>query len=729
MKLQSLLAKIFYLLLILSIAQHVNAQSFVHFDEVDAFDGSTQLLNPWAGGLKNPQFSDFDMNLDGMEDLFVFDRQGNKAMIFLHDGVGAERGYDLRPELEELIPQLQDWAILRDMNCDGLPELITGRNQGVAIYPAFIDNGLVNWTVDTSRLTYDDSGFDLFIGVTEIDIPSFEDIDFDGDMDMLTFNLGGGFVELYENIADQSGDPCGTPEFILSDNCWGDFYESGFTNVVELDSCGTGRPAPSSESERNGVHAGSTLMTFDENADGLYDLILGDLSNDKLNRLINGGAVDDAHITFQDPDYPSSDVSYNQNSFPAAFYVDADRDGQKDMLVCPNSPDRGAGYRNVWWYKDVNAGDEVEFSFQIDSFLNGDMAEHGSGAAPVFFDHNGDGLLDIVVGNSAYIPNDIANKYSSLALWENVGSASLPAYRLITRDYANLSIFQFTDIHPSFGDLDGDGDIDMLIGEESGSLHFFANFPAGSTASFTLLIPGYQSIDPGIASTPNLFDIDRDNDLDLIIGERNGNLNFYRNEGSSTSANFVEESTFFGAIDLSSGTSNVGYTQTWITEEDGEFVMYVGEERGRIYRYEGFEADLAGTFTATDSLYAGVYEGFRSRICLADINNDGNLEIALGNMRGGFSLFREGEYVVGEEEVNLDLSWKVFPNPSSGLYYLQVPESWIGDEWVLYDLRGALIQSGQILAANQELDLQTAGSGIYLLHIPAKGQIEKLLRP
>ena len=78
-------------------------------------------------------------------------------------------------------------------------------------------------------------------------------------------------------------------------------------------------------------------MLFDEEGDGDWDLVLGDLSFQKLNKLVNGGTPDDALMISQDVNFPSYDVSFEQNSYPAPFSIDVDMDGQRDMLVSPNS--------------------------------------------------------------------------------------------------------------------------------------------------------------------------------------------------------------------------------------------------------------------------------------------------------------------------------------------------------------------------------------------------------
>ena len=47
------------------------------------FNGS-ELTNAWAGGINAAQFSTIDVNNDGREDLYTFDRDGFQSMVFLN---------------------------------------------------------------------------------------------------------------------------------------------------------------------------------------------------------------------------------------------------------------------------------------------------------------------------------------------------------------------------------------------------------------------------------------------------------------------------------------------------------------------------------------------------------------------------------------------------------------------------------------------------------------------
>ncbi len=64
----------------------VHAQLFeISNDPIFRNSQGDVYANALAGGLNQPQFSNFDFNGDGKLDLFVFDRTGNKVLVFISE--------------------------------------------------------------------------------------------------------------------------------------------------------------------------------------------------------------------------------------------------------------------------------------------------------------------------------------------------------------------------------------------------------------------------------------------------------------------------------------------------------------------------------------------------------------------------------------------------------------------------------------------------------------------
>ncbi|MBC8046858.1 MAG: T9SS type A sorting domain-containing protein, partial [Fimbriimonadaceae bacterium] len=409
-----------------------------------------------------------------------------------------------------------------------------------------------------------------------------------------------------------------------------------------------------------------------------------------LNRLINGGDNLFADITEQDTTFPAYDVAYDTDIFPAPFLIDIDNDGKKDMIVSPNKEGISENFKNVAYYKNISADETYEFSFQQDSLFVSDMVDVGEGSRAVFFDHNADGLMDIVIGNNGYY-ND-GDFITALALYENTGTASDPVYTLITRDYANISIFGFQNIAPAFADLDGDGDEDMLFGELNGFLQFFENkADAGEPADFPTLSANYKGIDIGLKSTPQIIDVNEDGLVDLIIGEQNGNLNYYENTGASTAPAFTLINGLWGDVDVRSIGSTTGNSVPHLMKDDtGNWQLFVGCEEGTIFLYEP-TPDFTGTFTKITNTFSNIDEGSFSSVYFQDITEDGSPELLTGNYRGGITLYREEGTFDAIIDTDINSNINIYPNPVGDLLKYNIyPES-IFESAQIFDITGKLI--------------------------------------
>jgi hypothetical protein len=661
---------------------------FAQDNSIPVYNGSKTLKYPWAGGLNNPQFGNIDLDGDGTDDLVVFNRGyydgGQTILTFISGGTLNAVDYTYAPEYVKDLPDLRHFMLAVDFNCDGVGDFVTWKNPAVMMLYlgerqsngrlSFIKKNYFTFTTETGNST------NIFISA--VDVPAMIDVNNDGDIDVLTFSPAGLRVEYYENLSVENGLNCGdTIGFDIRSYCWGDVKEDGLSRRVSLyEPCGT--PKDDEIVAGGARHAGSTLMAFDENADGLKELVLGDISFDNLVNLHNNGLIDSAVVTSQDTLFPSYNRSLQMPIFPAAFYVDVDNDGNRDMLVGPNTPKKGANYNCSWFYKDVSTNNNVNFEFQTDTFLVDDMIDLGEGAYPAFVDVNGDDLVDLVVGNNGYYENT-TSAIPGLALFINVGTPTAPAFRLVDRDYLGLSAFlsgvaKLQTVVPAFGDMNGDGALDLIIGDHVGYIHYFRNTAAaGDSMKLVLDQPQFKNIDVGSYAKPEIFDVNGDGLPDLIIGRDRGNLQYFENIGTTSNPNFslVPTNSNFGEVNVK---PNLFYGESTPRVANltygGQPYLLVGNVLGNIAVYElDATKRYSGAFTRVDSVYSGIDIGEYAHLSIADIDGDGLLEMVVGSLRGGLNFFFDtGSVGVAEVEQQQNLAIKVYPNPAAGNWQIEM---------------------------------------------------------
>ncbi len=700
---------------------------FIRNDSVLVVGSNDTLYNPWAGGLNFCQYSPIDLDLDGTDDLFVFDRTGNRISTYINLGTAGETKYKHAPQFVSAFPVIDGWAILRDYNCDGLADLFTygaGPFGGIDLYKnvSTIQNGLqfqlevnllkANVTPNSTNV-YDD------IKITSVDIPAIRDIDNDNDLDILTFNIGGTTVEWFRNLSQENFGVCDSLIFRLETTCWGEFTENTLNSSITLNTpCAPPpiRPSDNATTLREVRHAGSCLECIRTDGDNDADLLVGDLTNDRVVYLRNAGTQSAAIMDQFDANYPSYDTTMQMNIFACAFHLDVNNDGLNDAVFSPNASATVENFNSNWMYLNVGTNDSAIFEFQQRNFLQDGMIEVGEGAVPRWFDYDSDGDLDMFIGNQGYYsPSGLYP--SKIALYRNVGNFSDPEFLFVTDDFASLYANAYNIIFPipTFGDLDGDGDKDMLVGDQIGRLHFFRK-DAGPADNFVLAGASYQGIDVGNNAAPQLIDIDRDGKLDILIGEQSGNLNYYRNTGTAAAPVFSLVSNTFGGVDVQEPSFITGFSIPCMWDNNGSYVLMVGSERGFLYRYENIDGNLAGNFTLTDSTYVTTFEGARIAPWLGYLDGDTLIDLVIGNYSGGVALFN-GDISSDIEAISQAMRPVVFafPNPANNSFQLS---GWSENTRFpvtlsMFGISGEIVQVVSIANRDQMISTEGLAAGYY----------------
>lgn len=701
------------------------------------------LSMPWAGGLNAPQFSAIDLDQDGLMDLFVFDRTGDKPIFLLNTGTADQPLYTPTREFDDVFPfpLLHGWALLRDYNCDGQADIFAYTSGAFAVYRNTSDASGLSFTLVDDQVGSNyvpTNSPNLYI--TDVDLPGIADIDGDGDLDVLTFSIWGNFLEYHKNLSMELYGTCDSLVYEVRSRCWGEFQESVEGSALALNApCLDNVPNPEFTLDGDGnirpiesdrAHSGSTILPLDLDGDGDMDLILGDLLFPHITALINGGTVGHALMISKDSLFPNYDQSVNMEQFLANFHIDIDGDGLRDLVVAPNSASAAENAQGTWFYKNIGTDAAPLFQFQRDDLFQGDMLDFGEGTRPVLFDHNGDGLMDIVVANEGYFQPG-ASYLGRLALLENIGTATAPAFNLVTTDYGQLAGLGFgPGIHPAFGDVNGDGRPDMILGDLSGNLHQFLNISTGPVAQFQLaqaLITNDAGavIDVGANAAPLLFDLDGDGLLDLIIGERNGNLNHYRNVGTLQTPAWHLESENLGGVRVNEYWSTTGYSVPFLYQDsEDETVLYSGSEVGGIHRYDDITGNESGNWNLTDSIWKGLHEGIRTAIVLYDFTGDGDLDAILGNYRGGLSFWSSGPGPTSIRESTTVIPFTLAPNPAQGHVDIRWHAPLVSSFQVdLLDGLGRTVRSLIMDRSMVRMELDGLSSGLYTVRLKAPNAI------
>ncbi|UCE73246.1 MAG: hypothetical protein JSV56_09440, partial [Methanomassiliicoccales archaeon] len=257
-------------------------------------------------------------------------------------------------------------------------------------------------------------------------------------------------------------------------------------------------------------------------------------------------------------DYISGSWEYQDDIFDSSQYfitpvlvdIDGDVNGLLDLVV-------GSYYGRLEYFLNTGDVNNPNWVSQGNLVADSQNIDVGSHSTPHFVDLDGDTDLDLVVGEY----------FGNLNYFMNIGSTTNPIFTEMsdgTMDSDNdgqndPAVFDGIDVGyystPAFADLDGDFDFDLLIGNSDGILTYYRNDGNIAVPSWTLDPTQFSGVDVGSHSIPTFIDLEGDPNPELVIGEYLGNLNYFRNN-----AGLFEE-------DLKDGINDF----FWLTIDDGGF--------------------------------------------------------------------------------------------------------------------------------------------------------------
>ena len=672
------------------------------------------LKNAWAGGNNAPQFSSIHLNNDEIPDLILFDRSGEKLLTYIATGNNFEFVYD--PFYESFFPKMQDWVLAKDYNGDGLNDLFTSTGSGIAVYKNTQTTAGIPQFELVKDLIYSEYGTNLLnLFVSQADLPAINDIDGDGDLDILTFYILGTCMEYHQNL---SVELYGNKDSLIfkeaSDN-WGRFTEASSTNSIQMnDSC-----------DRSGFtnfrHSGSAQLATDIDNDGDVDLILGDVSYPELLTLINQPINGTAVIIDFPANYPAQYADFRINIFPAPFEVDADNDGDLDLLIAPNTENQSINFgRTCKMYPTIS--ESFNFTGAETPFLTDQQIDIGRAAYPVLGDLDNDGDLDLILGNygefeSSGVIGVDGNYRGALYLFENTGTASQAEFVLRNNNLGNLRNLNLKNLSPTMADISGDGKLDIVFGTLFGTIYYLRSTP--TPFNFEVVDGIFNSIPPINYVTPTFADLNNDNKKDLILGGKPGNFTYHLNNGTANNPAFNSSpnNAFWGAAEtINENISNFGYSSPVLIEKNQGLYLFSGSEEGKIFIWEINVADINAPFALIDSTFLNIDPGTYAAPAFGDLNNDGFIDMIIGNKRGGINFYKglnpsSIKTVASENQLN------IYPNPATTT--IRIKSNNKIESITITDLSGKLIQQVNTIDTSDFYQLNTAhlANGFYLIQV------------
>ena len=227
--------------------------------------------------------------------------------------------------------------------------------------------------------------------------------------------------------------------------------------------------------------------------------------------------------------------------------------------------------------------------------------------------------------------------------FENTASPRTPPNFLFrpgdSNPFDGIDVGDFS--RPAFADLDNDGDLDAIIGEytkyETPTLNYFRN--EGSKHSpflvqrLGLLSPVNRLPLPEVPM-PVLVDLDGDGDIDMIIGTRDGDFRYFQNTGNRIAPTFTERTGALNPFNrLTVGLDSFSVPALADLDRDGDLDMVSGCYEGVLYYFENAGTSRIPRFTARTGAanpFDDIDVGSLSDPALADLDGDGDVDLVVG---------------------------------------------------------------------------------------------------
>jgi hypothetical protein len=565
--------------------RRVVAPSFPVLDE----DGRP-ISNAFYGGFNTPRPQFVDIDGDDDSDLFVQERPG-RLSFFEHVVDGDSSRLVWRTDhFRDL--EIGEWYRFADLDRDGVPDLLTEqpyshirayRNVGTATDPAF------ELFTDTLRTV---DGEPIFSD--RQNIPNVTDLGCNGRPDLFLGRLDGTITR-YEAVDDSAG----MPQFAhVTDNFEG----------IKIVGTSSGQKGPS-------LHGANTLTFADVDDDGDSDLFWGDFFEPGLLLIENTGSCKNPILSSKPERFPTS-TPILTSGYNAPAFTDWTGNGRPDLFVGVLGGSNNSNSSlsdNFYFYEHLDDG----YALRTRQFVGG--LDIGSESTVALGDLDGNGTTDALVANKID-PDQGETSLAYPLLQAREGSG--------LRKGTPLDLPNAYHYAPALGDLTGDGAADLVMGTWQGGLSYYQNQGNGTFKSVKGPLEGLSS---GNNAVPAFGDLTGNGRLDLVVGTAGGTVSLHRNTGSASQPDFAKAEVL---AEVDSRAAPTLYD----VDDDGRLDLLLGTENELLLLRNEGTPDAPAFSSPTTIELDGIPK--RATPDFGDLNDDGRPDLVMGTRRGGLVLFR-----------------------------------------------------------------------------------------